>query len=168
MKVIIFLALVASAVAIPFFDRPNRVAHIPMDEVIEDVETTTVDFSPAKLAEMIARRQQALEFSPYVEDMGAPEHMSWPVAVDDEVIEDLETPTVDFSPAKVLEMIARRRQAVEKIETTTIDFSPWEMVETTTIDFSPWENMELPEHNPLDARREELRARLNELVQRRA
>ena len=180
MKVIIFLALVASATAIPFLDRLNRVAaHAPMDEVIEDVETTTVDFSPAKLVEMIARRRQQLanenietttvEFSPYVEDMGAPEHMSWPVAVEEEeVIEDIETTTIDFSPAKVLEMIARRRQAVEKMETTTIDFAPWEVVETTTIDFAPWEDMKLPEHNPLDARREELRARLNELVHRRA
>lgn len=188
MKAILFLALVASATAIPFLDRLNQrletttiefspwkvedmsaVEHAPKDdEVIEDVETTTVDFSPAILAKLIARRRQqaqekiettTIDFSPWiVEDMGAPEHMSWPVHVDDEVIEDVETTTVDFSPAKIVELIARRRQqAVEKVETTTIEFSPWE-------------DMGQPEHAPIpmNARREALRLRLEEMVHRRA
>lgn len=156
MKAILFLALVASASAVPFLDRLNR------EGLLQRVETTTIDFAPGN-----------------EEDINAPEHMSW--AIPEEIEVNQKT--------RILEMVARRRQhADEMIETTTVDFSPWvedmgapehmswpvandnvveELVETTTVDFSPWENMDKAEHIP-DARREQLRARLEEMVHRRA
>lgn len=119
MKAFLLLALVASATAIPFWDRVNLV--INPEQVTEGITPyRTEGITPyrERALKVIANRVARLEnttptttiaFAPGIEEnMDAPEHMSWELAVE----ENMDAP--EHVPSRKDEIFARLQKMMDE------------------------------------------------------